>query len=125
LLQGAEGDAAEVDALLEDFVARGWLSDARAALQLLHARSSRFGIARLIHELRLKGIAPELIEDALPGLMETELDRAQNVWQKKFGEKPHDAREKGRQMRFMQSRGFSLELILQVLRQVEIDGSIY
>ena len=108
-----------LDALLDDLTARGWLSDARAATQLLHAKRSRFGTQRITHELRQKGIAEELIEAALPALKESELEAARSVWQRKFGTLPQDAKEKARQMRFLQSRGFGFDVIFQVLRLAE------
>ncbi|MDE2118182.1 MAG: recombination regulator RecX [Betaproteobacteria bacterium] len=108
-----------LDALLDDLTARGWLSDARAATQLVHARRSRFGTQRITHELRQKGIAEELISAALPELKETELEAAREVWQRKFGTAPQDAKEKAKQMRFLQSRGFALNVIFKVLRLEE------
>lgn len=105
-----------LDVLLDDLTARGWLSDARAATQLLHSKRSRFGMQRITHELRQKGIAEELISAAVPALKESELEAARKVWQRKFGTQPQDEREKAKQMRFMQSRGFGLDVIFQVLR---------
>ena len=106
----------DLDALLDDLTARGWLSDARAVTQLLHAKRSRFGAQRIAQELRRKGIAEELIGEALPGLKETELDVARRVWQKKYGALPRDDKEKARQVRFLQSRGFSMEVIFKILQ---------
>jgi regulatory protein len=83
---------------------------------LVHAKRSRFGTQRITHELRQKGIAEELISAALPALKESELEAARSVWQRKFGALPQDVREKARQMRFLQSRGFSLDTIFRVLR---------
>ena len=111
-----------LDALLDDLTARGWLSDTRAATQLVHARRSRFGTQRIAHDLRQKGIAENLIEDALPQLKETELEAAQEVWQKKFGAIPQDAKEKARQVRFLQSRGFSLDVIFKVTKSARPDA---
>jgi regulatory protein len=105
-----------LDALLDDLTARGWLSDARAATQLVHAKRSRFGTQRITHELRQKGIDEELIDAALPALKESELEAARNVWQRKFGVLPLEAKDKARQMRFLQSRGFSMDAIFKVLR---------
>jgi regulatory protein len=105
-----------VDALLDDLTARGWLSDERAATQLVHAKRSRFGTQRIAHELRQKGIAENLISDALPQLKETELEAAREVWRKKFGTAPQDEKEKAKQVRFLQSRGFSMDAIFKVLR---------
>lgn len=117
-------DAASVasenlDALLDDLTVRGWLSDQRAATQLLHARRGRFGTQRITHELRQKGIAEELITQALPALKESELEAARGVWQRKFGVLPQDDKDKARQMRFLQSRGFGFDVIFQVLRAIE------
>ncbi len=109
----------DLEGLLDDLTERGWLSDERAATQLLHARRPRFGTQRITREMRQKGISDELIEQALPSLKETELESACGVWQRKFGTLPQDAKERARQMRFMQSRGFSLDVIFKVLRHDE------
>jgi regulatory protein len=106
-----------LDALLDDLAARGWLSDERAATQLVHAKRSRFGTQRITHELRRKGIAEELISAALPELKDGELAAAREVWKKKFGTAPQDEREKAKQVRFLQSRGFSLEVVFKVLQK--------
>ncbi|KAF0205975.1 MAG: regulatory [Gallionellaceae bacterium] len=120
--EGCEAEPpAALDALLDDFTARGWLSDARAATQWVHAKRSRFGTQRITHELRQKGIAEDLIGAALPALKEGELEAARNVWQRKFGILPLDAKEKARQMRFLQSRGFSTDVIFKVLRSDETE----
>jgi regulatory protein len=110
----------DLDALLDDFTARGWLSDERAATQLVHAKRSRFGTQRIAHDLRQKGIAEELISAALPALKDSELEAARSVWQRKFGTLPQDAKEKARQMRFLQSRGFGFDVIFKVLETSEI-----
>ena len=110
-----------LDALLDDLTARGWLSDARAATQLLRAKRSRFGTQRIAHDLRQKGISEELVSASLPALKESELEAARSVWQRKFGALPQDAGEKARQARFLQSRGFALEVIFKVLRSPDVE----
>jgi regulatory protein len=110
-----EGD--ELATVLDDLVARGWLSDARATSQLVHAKRNRFGTQRIVHELRQKGIPQNLIDEALPELKESELNTAIVVWQRKFGNIAQDEKEKGKQVRFMQSRGFSMDIIFKVLSQ--------
>ncbi|OGS91180.1 MAG: recombination regulator RecX [Gallionellales bacterium GWA2_59_43] len=111
--------APDIDALLDDLTQRGWLSDERAATQLLHAKRGRYGTQRITYELRQRGIGETLIASALPELKESELATAREVWRKKFGVAPQDATEKARQMRFLQSRGFGFEVIAQVLRLEE------
>jgi regulatory protein len=111
----------DLDGLLDDLTARGWLSDARAATQFLHAKRSRFGTQRITHELRQRGIGEELIEQALPALKDSELATARDVWQRKFGTQPQDAKAKAKQIRFLQSRGFGFDVIFKVLRHAESD----
>jgi regulatory protein len=111
-----------LDELLDDLAARGWLSDERAATQLVHAKRSRFGTQRITHELRQKGIAEELISAALPELKGSELAAAREVWQKKFDTAPQDEKEKAKQVRFLQSRGFSMDAIFKVLRTSDSEG---
>lgn len=106
----------DLAAVLDELEKRNWLSDARAATQWVDAKRGRFGTQRIAHELRQKGIAENLIADALPQLKETELDAAREVWQKKFGVLPQDAKEKAKQIRFLQSRGFSMGVIIKILR---------
>jgi regulatory protein len=38
------------------------------------------------------------------------------VWKKRFGVLPRNQNEKARQVRFLQSRGFSLDVIFKVLK---------
>lgn len=109
-----EGD--DLDAVLDELEKHNWLSDARAANLLVDSKRGRFGTQRIAHELRQKGIAENLIAQAMPQLKETELDAAREVWQRKFGVLPQDQKEKSRQVRFLQSRGFSLEVTLKVLK---------
>ncbi|MBI5659543.1 MAG: recombination regulator RecX [Nitrosomonadales bacterium] len=116
-------DGDDVGAVLDELAQRNWLSDERAAEQVVNQRRNRFGTQRIAHELRQKGIAENLIEEALPQLKETELEAARAVWQKKFGAAPGDAKEKAKQARFLQSRGFALDVVFKVLRAVESESS--
>ena len=106
----------DLDKLLDDLTKRGWLSDERATTQLVHAKRGRYGTQRITHELRQRGISDELIDAVLPALEASELETARDVWQRKFGRLPQDAKEKGKQMRFLQSRGFGFEVIFKVLQ---------
>ena len=114
-------EADDLGALLDDLQRRGWLSDERAMEQIVRIRSARFGSQRIAHELRQKGISEELIALSIPQLKEGELEAARNVWQRKFASPPQDQKEKSRQVRFLQSRGFSLEVIFKVMRISDMD----
>jgi len=105
----------DIPALLEDFKKRGWLSDARFTEQMVHARQHKFGSARIAYELREKGVAEHLIEDAIEQVKDTELENATEVWRKKFKSGPNSREEWAKQARFLQSRGFGFDLIKKVL----------
>jgi regulatory protein len=82
-------------------------------------RRNRFGAHRIAEDLRRKGIAEDLISEAMPELKASELETAREVWQRKFNVLPQDAKETARQVRFLQSRGFSLDVALKVVRAKE------
>jgi regulatory protein len=111
----------DVEWVLDELERRNWLSDERAALQWVNAKRCRFGTQHITHELRRKGIAESLIDAALPALKESELETVREVWRRKFGVPPPDEKEKARQIRFLLSRGFALNLIFRVLRETEVD----
>lgn len=104
---------------MDELEAQGWLSSERVVEQVIHTRRSRFGSRRIAHELREKGIAENLIAEALPKLQEAELTTAHEVWRKKFGIAPTSANEFARQMRFLRGRGFGSAVIARVLRNPE------
>ena len=109
-------DASEIRRVLDDFTARGWLSEARAAEQLVRAKRGRFGAARIRQTLADKGVPHDLIASSLAGLKDTELDTARAVWARKFKAAPETSAERARHVRFLQSRGFSLDLAMRVVR---------
>jgi len=111
----------DIPALLADFKTRGWLSDARFTEQLINARKVKFGSNKVAHELREKGIADNLIIDAVSAMQETELERATEVWRKKFNQVATDRNEWAKQARFLQSRGFSFDTIKKVLSKQDND----
>ncbi len=66
-----------------------------------------------------RAFAENLIAAQLPNIKEAEQLSAYEVWRKKFGAMPVNAKELGRQMRFMRGRGFAPETISRVLRHAE------
>ena len=106
-----------LSSVLDKLEQNGFLSAERVVEQIIRTRRSRFGSQRIVHELKEKGIDEHLIHSALLSLKETELDAALKIWQKKFGKLPDTREERGKQMRFMMSRGFSMEVIQQALLQ--------
>jgi regulatory protein len=116
-------EADDLPALLEDFKQRGWLSDARFTEQLVHARKAKFGSARVANELREKGVDDTLIAEAVAGLQDNEVERASEVWRKKFKAAPTTREEWAKQARFLQSRGFTFDVIKHILNRHAEDDS--
>jgi regulatory protein len=114
-LQHAGHSEEDIKPLLDEFTVRGWLSNQRYAESYVQQKQQRFGTLKLAHELRSRGVAEDEIERSLSAARDTELERAREVWQKRFGTLPADAKEKARQMRFLQGRGFSMEVIFNIL----------
>ena len=115
-LQPLAGDLRELETLLDDLERRGWLSEARFVEQLTTVRRRRFGAARILHELREKGVSDSALEAVHSQLKDGEVEAARAVWRKKFGSPPETLEERARQSRFLASRGFSAEVIREVLR---------
>ncbi|MEQ1767094.1 MAG: recombination regulator RecX [Methylotenera sp.] len=110
-------DSDDIPALLDDFKKRGWLSDARFTEQLVHARQSKFGSARVANELREKGVADDLIAHAVEEIKVNELDFAREICRKKFKSSPSSREDWAKQARFLQSRGFGFDVIKKVLNE--------
>jgi regulatory protein len=100
---------------LDELQAKGFISEQRVVESVLNRRSAKLGMARIRQELQGKGLAPEAVLDAVEQLRATEVERAREVWRKKFGEPAADAAERGKQMRFLASRGFGGDAIRKVV----------
>jgi regulatory protein len=117
-----EGSArAQIDAALDDLAAKGLLSDARAAASVLSGQGQRYGTRRLKQTLQAKGIAADLVAQTLQQARGTELERAREVWRRRFGSPPADATERARQMRFLAGRGFEGDVIRRVVQAQDDD----
>jgi regulatory protein len=101
---------------LDELAAKDFISEARVVQSVLHQRAARHGAARVRQELLHKGIAPEAVAEAIAALAGSELQRAREVWQQRFGTPPQDAAERAKQMRFMLARGFAAGVVAKVLR---------
>jgi regulatory protein len=121
-LKAYADESDDIPALLADFKARDWLSDARFTKQLVRARKVKFGSAKVAHELREKGVADDLIADAVSEMKESELENATEVWRKKFKQIATDRNEWAKQARFLQSRGFDFDTIKKVLSKQDNDN---
>ena len=107
----------EVERVLDELEQNGYLSDARFAQALVAQKAGRYGKRAIAHQLRQKQVAPDAAVDALASIALTdELADATALWRRRFGALPKDEREKARQVRFLQARGYSITIALKVLR---------
>lgn len=107
--------AAIVDPLLDQLAAEGYLDESRFVESRLHVRARRFGAQRIQQELARHGLKLDAEQQA--SLRETELERAREVWQKRFGVAPsREAPELARQTRFLLTRGFAPDLVRRLLK---------
>ena len=107
--------AGDIAPLLDEFEDKNWLSDRRFAESWVADHRASAGSVKLAYELRQRGVSDAIIAAVLSGTRDSELERAREVWQKKFGVAPTDAADKARQMRFMQGRGFTPEVIRRAI----------
>ena len=117
---GAAGPAVEqIARALDELAAHGLLSEQRTADSVLRSQGARFGVRRLKQSLQAKGLDAELVASTLQQARGTELERARQVWQRKYGQPPQDPTERARQMRFLAARGFEGEVIRRVVQDTD------
>ena len=101
--------------VLDTLAAKDFINENRVVESVVHRRSAKLGTQRIKQELQSKGLEPEAVASALNALRATEVDRAREVWKKKFGTPPQDATERAKHMRFLASRGFGGDTIHKVV----------
>jgi regulatory protein len=107
----------EIDTLLSDLQASGYLSDVRFVESFIRERRNRgYGPARIEQELRLRGVESDMVDQYLDHNDPLWIDVAQTVRRKRFGDNPPALlKDKARISRFLQYRGFLSEQIRQAL----------
>lgn len=117
-LRATAQSAERLAEVLDQLQAEGLLSDQRFAESVGRTRGQRFGTARVMFELKQKGVAQENLDLIAQQLRDTEWSRIQEVWKKRFDSLPDTAQETARQQRFLLQRGFPTELIYRLFREL-------
>lgn len=107
--------------VLDELQAKDFISEARVVESVINRRAARFGAARIKYELLNKGLGAEAVADAVNRLKNSELERARDIWRRKFDGPATDAAGRAKQMRFLAARGFGGDVIRRVLSQAEGD----
>jgi regulatory protein len=108
--------AATLDAVLDLLLSKKQLSDERFAEERARSLSRKYGVARIKHDLRSKGIADHIINSVST---DGELERAKTILTRKYREPASSREERARRARFLQSRGFSMDVITRLIRGSE------
>lgn len=123
----SEHGEALVAEVCEKLMTQGYLSDERFAAAYARSRMQKgFGAMRIAEELRMRGIASQLIasvvaeldyrcadDDGLPAAL-------WQLWCKKFGEPPTDAKQKAKQARFLLYRGHTHQDIQKLFERLRV-----
>lgn len=112
-----------IDPVLERLSTEGLLSEQRYIESFIRSRAQAgHGPLRIREELAQRGLPRDAIELALD---ESGFDwptELQALWRRKFGYPPGDARERGRQGRFLTYRGYPTDMVMRLLRQASASG---
>jgi len=111
--------------LLDTLAREGWQSDARVIQSVVHRRAPIHGSLRIAQELKQKGMDDSQVAEISSRLKDSEFERAQAVWNKKFGTVgcAQTPAEYARQGRFLAARGFSHDVVRQVLKASQTSES--
>ena len=116
--QWEAGSLQVVTQLLNELEASGYLNEARFIESRVHNRARKWGLHRIQQEMRQHDVC--LPTDAIDALKQTELERAQLIWQRKFSTPPTNPIEKAKQIRFLIGRGFSSETIKTLFKAINL-----
>lgn len=129
-LRRHEVEPGQLHKVLDELQAKGFIDTQRVVDSVVHQRAGKLGVARIRQELQHKGVAGEEAQAALAALQASEVERARQVWRRKFGRRDEydgdddgdaaaasapDAAQRARQMRFLASRGFTGDAIRRVV----------
>ena len=110
-------EMAAVDAALDELAALGYLSDDRFARSVVRQKSGGYSRSAIGAALKAKGVGADAAREALAGADLDDGAALVALWRRRYGKPPADDREKARQVRFLQSRGFPLSAIFKLLRE--------
>ena len=111
-LAGRAESPAALGELLDALAQKNQLSERRYAEERIRQLSRKYGPARIRQDLKAKGVSESLIEQVSS---EGELERARAILERKYKSPAATREERARRMRFLQSRGFSSEIIFSLL----------
>jgi len=107
------GSSEDLQNLISGLKQKNQLSEERFAEERARRLSRKYGAARIRQDLKAKGVSEELISRFSPS--ENEMQKAKEILERKYRTPAATREEKAKRMRFLQSRGFSSEIIFKLL----------
>ncbi|HXZ51542.1 MAG TPA: recombination regulator RecX [Burkholderiales bacterium] len=104
-----------LEGLLDELERKKQLSDERYAEARAHQLARKYGAARIEQDLRAQGVAEDTAENLAAGARAGELERARAILARKYGTPADTPAERARRARFLQSRGFSHDVIRRLV----------
>ena len=120
-LSAHEETPGQLAQVLDELQAKDFINEGRVADSVVNRRAAKFGAARVKHELLGKGLGGDVVAQAMLGLKATEVERARDIWRRKFDGPAPDAAGKAKQVRFLAARGFSSDAIRRAVLQEDQD----
>jgi regulatory protein len=115
-LAGHAESAPALAEVLDALTLKNQLSERRYAEERIRQLSRKYGAARIRQDLKSKGVSDALIDQLIfQASSEGELERARAILERKYKSPAATREERARRMRFLQSRGFSSEIIFSLL----------
>jgi regulatory protein len=102
-----------VQGLVSKLKEKNQLSEERFAEERARVLSRKYGAARIRQDLKAKGVSEQLI--ARFSSSGNEMQKAKEILERKYRVPAATREEKAKRMRFLQSRGFSSEIIFKLL----------
>ena len=107
-----------VNTVLDLLLSRKQQSDERFASERARVLSRKYGAAKIRQDLKARGIPEEIADQASSGF--DEIEKARQILQRKYRQPAASREEKAKRARFLQSRGFSHEIIRRLILLSEV-----
>lgn len=116
-LKRYSSDEDSINSVMDRLISHHYLDDSRLIEKEIKKQlAKRHGPSRIKQELRQKGLELLAIEQALEDLDVDWLELAEELRIKKFGDElPTDPKEKAKQIRYLQYRGHTMGIIIELL----------
>ncbi|MCE3268280.1 MAG: recombination regulator RecX [Burkholderiales bacterium] len=106
----------EIKQILDDLKNKNFLSEERYINSYLRSKQIKYGVKKIRYDLLQKNVDSDLLDEVLAANQTNEYEIAYSLWQRKFGKLATDNKDRLKQMRFLQSRGFSSYVISKIIK---------